>query len=430
VLRRFLLPPLLALIALTTLSLIYGQDAVRPAAIQTPSPVAPPPAQAKPAPAPAPRDVANYSDLQKQLLYSAQRGADWLSRMNGVKGRFLYGVRPALKAPMDEDHFLHQIGAARALAQAARFCAGEERGDRYAARATQAVLALLEETTLDPKDKQVRTTTQPFAGGNRLAAAALLVQAVNELPAPQADLLDQSEQLCNAIRRQARPDGSFACGEDLNAADDVDDISQFPGEALYALALSQTHRPAEWKTTAARKAFAYYRPWWKAHKNAAFVPRQTAAWTEWYFRTHEPAFAAFVTEMNDWVCTLQYDQLDPRRQLWYGGFMGWADGKPVETAPGVSSAQFDESLAHACRVARELGDAARHRRYTDALERGLQFLTTLQYTDGNTTHFAPWYREKQLVGGFHASHIDGDLRIDYTEHAVAAMILYFEHVVR
>jgi hypothetical protein len=57
----------------------------------------------------------------------------------------------------------------------------------------------------------------------------------------------------------------------------------------------------------------------------------------------------------------------------------------------------------------------------------LQFLTTLQYSDGNTQHYSPWFRQR-LVGGFHASHQDGDLRIDWTQHAVCAMVLYLTEV--
>jgi len=85
--------------------------------------------------------------------------------------------------------------------------------------------------------------------------------------------------------------------------------------------------------------------------------------------------------------------------------------------------------AEACRTAREMGDVARHGRYRDALERCLQFLATLQYTEGNTQHFADWYRPR-LVGAFHATHQDGNLRIDYTQHAVGALVLYLEQAAK
>ena len=108
-----------------------------------------------------------------------------------------------------------------------------------------------------------------------------------------------------------------------------------------------------------------------------------------------------------------------------GGFSGWADGKAQDTPPTAASAAFAESLANACRVARQKVDLSRYRRYSEATERCLQFLTTLQYNEANTQHFAGWYRAK-LVGGFHASDQDGDLRIDYTQHAVAAMVQYLQ----
>jgi hypothetical protein len=362
------------------------------------------------------------------MLLSAERGADWLYRMNGVNGRFLYGFLPALKADMEGDNYLRQIGAACALARAARFT-GEE---RYAARATQAVLALLDETTADPDDPHVRRCALPSLLVNRLGAAGLLVLAVNELPAPQADLLDKSEQLCNFIRRQARADGSLRCDDAEEAgaaADSPEGVAAYPGLALHGLARSQQHRPAAWKLDLLRKAVGHYRPWWQAHKGMAFVPPQTAACAEAYLQTKEAAFAEFAAEMNDWLCGLQYEQIDPRRMLWYGGFMGWADGRKVESAPDVGSAACAESLAAARRVARAAGDLARHQRYTDALERSLQFLATVQYTDANTQHFADWYRPR-VVGAFHASHQDGNLRIDYTEHAVSALVQYLEPVAR
>ena len=89
------------------------------------------------------------------------------------------------------------------------------------------------------------------------------------------------------------------------------------------------------------------------------------------------------------------------------------------------SARCAESLAHACRLTRDAADRSRHDRYLDAAERCLQFLTTLQYTEANTQHYADWYRPR-LLGAFYASPQDGNLRIDYTQHALSAMAVYLE----
>jgi hypothetical protein len=383
-----------------------------------------PPSPGKPA-----ADVpAGGTALRDQIDYSARRGAEWLFRMNTVKGRFLPGFLPSVNAVMEGDDTVRQAGAALALARAARYTADKA----YAARATQAVLALLDDTVTEADPAvTLRHTALPSSPAGRLAAAGLLVAAINELPGPQEDLLKKSEELCAYLRKQQQEDGSLDCGENHdNAVIDLAAAATGPGAALYGLMRSQAHRPAPGKTDAVRKALAYYAPCWRTHKTLAFVPWQTAAYAEAFLLTKEKPFADFVGEMNDWLCQQQHDRLDPRHPEWLGGFVGPSDGQSSGAAPDVTTASYAEGLAEACRVAREAADLPRHRRYTAALELSLQFLTTLQYTDANTQHFAPLYRQRLLVGGFHGSHLDGDLRLDYTQHADCAMIQYLSYVAR
>jgi hypothetical protein len=406
----------LALAGLLTWSLTRGQE-------QPPTPPsATPPAQ------PPVRDWGKLNELQRQMLLHTQRGAEWLYRMNGAKGRFVYGIHPAVADFMEGDDYLRQASAAFALARAARFL-GE---DRYTVRAAQAILSLLLDTAVDPNDPQVRSCSLPPAVVNRLGAAGLLVLAIHELPDPQKDLLDQSEQLCNYIRRQARADGSLRChdGSEDKQPDAPAAVEAYAGLALYAVAHSQRQCPAAWKAELLRKAVGVYHPWWKAHKSLAFVPWQTAAYAEAYALTKDKAFAQCVLEMNDWLCGLQYDQFDGRLVKWYGGFKSWSNGGAVESAPGIGTALYAESLSNACRLARELADVKRHDRYTNALGSAVQFLSTLQYTSANTAHFESEFRDRYLAGGFHASRHDGDLRIDYTAQAVSALVQYLEQTAR
>jgi hypothetical protein len=259
-----------------------------------------------------------------------------------------------------------------------------------------------------------------------LAAAGLLVLAIHELPEPDKDLLAKAEQLCNYIHKQQQADGS------LNAAQsaDEDGISSYPGAALIGVMRSQQRQPAAWKLDFVRNALAYYKAWWRQHKNLALVPLQTAAYAEAYVLTMERPFAEFIFEMNDWLAALQYQGFDdPKQVFWSGGFKSWANGKPQETMPQVNSALYAQSLAESCRAAREAGDLERHKAYSVAVERCLPFLQTLQYTETNTQHFADWYRPT-LLGGFHDSNQNGDLRLDYTQLAVSAMMHYLTDVAR
>jgi hypothetical protein len=398
--------------SLAAISLTQGQD---PSFGSAPTPI--PAQRGRPA-----YDLSKLTALQQQMLLSAQRAGEWLRRANRPDGRFVSGYVPALKTPLEGDYYLRQVGAALALARLARFLDDE----RYAAVARQAILTLLLDTTADPADPPVRHTSLPNVVVNRVAAAGLLVAAIHELPSPGDDLLEQSEQLCAFLRKQQKGDGSLCLTEEPGEEIDPNGINWYPGIALYGLMHSQQLRPVPWKTDLVRKALPYYRDWWQSHQATSFVPWQSAVSAEAYSLTKDKAFAEFVGKMNDWLCDLQYSQLDPRHPLWTGGFMEWADGKPSLAAPHADSAAYAESLAEACRVAHQAGDAQRLRRYREALERSLQFLNTLQYTDANTQHFSDWYRPV-LVGAFYSSHQNGDIRIDHTQHAVCALVQYLRY---
>ncbi|MGL4555163.1 MAG: hypothetical protein ACRC33_28690 [Gemmataceae bacterium] len=367
-----------------------------------------------PPPVPAPKPEVKLSPAQVQLQFAARRGADWLSRMHGVKGRFLPGYLPALKQEVEGDDLMRQASAAAGLGRAARYL-GEE---GYAARAAQAALALFEDTHPDPTDPACRLISMPGDAVSRLAASAALVLAVHDLPAPQSDLLEKAEQLINAMRKEARADGSLGDADPVTA-----------GLAVWAVAKSHKARPAAWKPALAAKSLAFYRAGWEKGRSTEAAHGFAAACAETYLATADKAAAAFAFDIADWACGLQYTTIDRRRLAWYGGFMAWRGGRPMEDAPDVRAGSLAAGLVEACRVAREAGDAARLQRYTGSLGQSLQFLPTLQYTDAGTQHFSVWYRPK-VVGGFHASPTDGDLRIDHTADAVTALVGYVEHVAR
>jgi hypothetical protein len=371
------------------------------------------------------RDLGKFTAAQRHFYLSGQRGMDWLQRINKADGRFVYGFLPALRLPMEGDSYVRQAGAALALARASKFYGD----DRSAAVAKQALLTLLLETTVDSGEPHVRNA--PIHQANPLVPAGTLVAAIHELPSPASDLLDQADQLANLLRKQIQADGSLNVGDtgadNRSGALQAAAVQRWTGPALYGIIRSQPLRPAAWKLEALRKARACYHSYWKQNKNVPMLAWHTAAYAEAYLLTKEAGFAEAVFEMNDWLWGLQYQQVDPGRTSWVGGFQPWVDGKAVPLAPDIGSAAAALSLAEACRVARAAGDVQRHQRYRAALESGLQFLTTLQYSEANTQHFADWYRPA-LVGAFHASHQDGNLRLDYVQDPLLALVQYLYHL--
>lgn len=365
-------------------------------------------------------EISAQQELQSQI----EGGAQWLAHMNEDNGRFIHGVLPALDRALDGDDYLHQLEATVALARAARFLNNKS----YAATATQAVLRFLDDTITDSADGKLRCGG-PAVDADHVAAAGLLVSAINELPMPQDDILDKAEQLCRFIASRQQENGALRCGNgnltDNEAVDNGCSCSG-PGQALCGLMAGQRRRPAQWKLDVVHKALGYYHARWRLHRNAELAASQTPAYAEAFMATRSKDYADAVFDMNDWLCTLQHSQLDPRHQQWWGGFKCSID---EADAPTVHGCYYAQSLAAACRVARQLGDAQHYdRQYRPALELWGSYVARLQYVEANTQHFDPTYRRRRLLGGFHASTEDGTLRIDFTAQAVCALIEYQEGV--
>jgi hypothetical protein len=373
-------------------------------------------------------DLSKFSVLKRQLYLSARRGAEWLQRAQRPDGRFRTGYLAALDRPIDEEDYFGQAGATAALGRSAAYF----NDPRAKAQAEIAILnVLLLDTAVDPKVPEVRAPRLPAALVNRLGAAGMIATAIYQLPEPNKELLDKADQLCNFIRRTQQADGSLKWheGEEAVAGPfQIEGASQYPGPALYAVALSQQARPAPWKIELLRKACAHYLPWWRQNKNPSLVPWHSAAYAEAYLQTKEPGFADAVFEMNDWLCTLQYQQADPRKPLWRGGFMPWQQGRAAAAPPTIQSAFLAGSLVEAWRVAHAAAQPQRLRSYRQALEGASQFVAAMQYTEANTKHFTSWYKEEFLLGGFHGSPNDGDLRLQGTHQAVAALVHVLRHV--
>jgi hypothetical protein len=365
------------------------------------------------------RDIAKWSVTQQEFYRSARLGMEWLRRTNRPDGRFVYGFLPALCVPLEGDDYVRQAGATYALARAARYFGD----DTATALARQALLTLLLETSVDPQDAQQRYTAAPPHLLSRPAANGALLLAIHELAAPAKDLLEQGDQLAGHLRRLQRADGAMVT--ETTESQGVDHAWETAGVALHGVSHSYKHRPGAWQLDMLTRARAYYVAQWQANKSLPLAVSHTPAYAEAYLVCKDPAFASAVFAFNDWLCTLQLTQTEQQRKHWDGGFPPWQQGRLQPAAPDIRSAACAESLAEACRVARAANDLGRYQRYGRALEQCLQFLLTLQYNTARTRHFVEEFRPA-VSGAFFASHQDGNLRIDHTQHALSALIAYLE----
>lgn len=396
-------------------------EVVSPApAVAPKSGVIPASAVKKSAPFDRYRNYESLNELTRQLVFSTQRGMEWLGR-DGVhlpNGRLIPGVNIALGRGTEEDNQFRQANGAFALARAAKLT-GEE---KYAVRASETILSLLAEA---PKDATgARKPVHPSITSSRVASAAMLAIAIYELPEAQKPLLQAADELCEFIKVNLKADGSVQFAEPGDVVD-AEMAAQSPGMALAAISMSQRFTPAKWKSDAIARGNAFYRKQFRESPHPMAVPGMCMAFAEAHLQTRDASYAEFVFEMVDWLKKLQYDATDARRTGWRGGFPGVVDGKLVQSPPGIETALYSMAFADACRMIRgsERPDTTRFDSYRLALTRALQFSTTLQFAEENTQHLAAHFRP-YVVGAFHPTVIDGSIRTDHTSWAVLTLAQY------
>lgn len=382
-----------------------------------------PPAASAPAAQPF---TAPTHPIQFQVFQASKRGADWLFRMHGAKGRFSPGLLVDVQQEIEQDNLIKQSIAAVALARASRTF----NEPRLEARSLQTILTLMEETAPDPSEPGTRVTRAPSLFLNKLAGASALALAVYELPNPPKDQLENAEQLVDGLRKLIRADGLFQSDGWAPSPEDMDGPSSYPFMTICALVRSNQSLRESWKLETAQRAYAAYSRKWLEQKQLGSVGWLVRAGVELYGATKDKATADFVLGVCDGLSGLQYDKLDPRRPGYFGGFRNWNNaGQVQEQAPTSTSAAAVEALALGWRLAGETGDANRHAKLQENLERGLQFLATIQYGESNTKHFADWYAPK-LLGGVRWGPQDGRLRLEATSHALLAWSIYLEQPIK
>ena len=258
---------------------------------------------------------------------------------------------------------------------------------------------------------------------NRVGFAATLALAIDSLPAADAKLQLEAEKLCEFIHKNCRPDGSIQY---------TDGAGQFggsrsrgeriPGAVLLAIiAGTVCDRP---RGNLMRSSG----PWpitvlYQARPHPLLAATLTPAFAELFLQTRMHDAAVFVFDLNDTLCRYQIQAGDPRLPQWIGGFRSVANNEFTDVPSGPETGCYLQSLSFARQVARQ-ADLDRHGKYTAASQEAIQYLTDLQYVETNTRHFETSFRVNMLMGAFHLSPSDGNIRIDATATAVTGMVQF------
>ncbi|HEX8283152.1 MAG TPA: AMMECR1 domain-containing protein [Pyrinomonadaceae bacterium] len=181
----------------------------------------------------------------------------------------------------------------------------------------------------------------------------------------------------------------------------------FPGQVLLALGAAAEAGEVEADLAKWRRAFRFYRHRFRYRRNFGQVSWMMQACARWWRVTGEKDAAALAFEIGDWILNYQQDKT--------GGFVN--DHQP--DAPGYTTALYLEGVGAAIPLASALGDTARHARYTDAVARGFRFLERLVIQQRD----APVLPNISMaVGGLRQSVHRSEVRIDFVQHALSALL--------
>lgn len=245
----------------------------------------------------------------------------------------------------------------------------------------------------------------------KLAYNAFLLLALQNTP-DYPNSANWQGKLGRAILKQQQNNGSYNTyfDSDKNSGTDY-----YPGEAMLALIkyYRLTDEPAYLQSV--NSAFYYYRDYWRKNKNSPFIPWHSQADYLLYLETKDPAVADFVFEISDWLIANR-QVLNSANPQYIGGFP-----KPT---PKITTAVDLEGLLDAYQLAKLVNDQEHIAKYQKSVDLGINFLLKLQYTpDLDLQPINPG----RAYGGFRQSLTNNDQRIDYSQHAVMALIKAYNY---
>lgn len=249
-------------------------------------------------------------------------------------------------------------------------------------------------------------------GKSSLAYNAFLILALLEKDDnPEKDVLTKS--LVNKILSLQRKNGSYQT--DLKSAfdsyGDSEDsgIDFYPGEAMLALIKYYQKTGDQRVLESVKRAFYFYRTYWRNNQSTAFVPWHIQADFILYQATENPEVSEFILEMSDWILGTQtVGSPYPDKN---GGF--------YSPNPNNSTFVQIEGLNDAYVLAKELGDQEREKKYSEAIKKAIEYLLMSQFTQNNTFYLE---NPKKALGGFRSSPASIEQRIDFMQHAAFALI--------
>lgn len=350
----------------------------------------------------------------EQLLTSARLAGRYLTSVLNQQGRFSYRYQPDLDRHLTGYNILRHAGTTWAMLDLY-----QQIHDPWLMRAAERAIAYLL-TTIQPcrhfgvELPCVIERGQVKLGGQGLA---LICLARHAQLANTGQHLTLMRGIAEWIVRSQNRDGEFACHKiACGSTTPARMVSgYYPGEAILGLLrlhaidqdarwLEAAHKGAQWligvKDLGKEDVQLEHNHWLLYALNELHRLRPSAL------------YLAYTRKLAAVIIDTQHRQA--RIVDWRGGWY-----KPPRTTPTATRA---EGLAAAYQLLRDHdGSAAELATIREAIETALCFQLDNQYTQLGAMYLP---NPGQALGGFRGAHEQAEIRIDYVQHSISALLLY------
>ncbi len=349
----------------------------------------------------------------ESLLDAARLGGDYLIRSVKPNGRFVYSYRPESDSEPEQYNILRHAGTVYAMLELYEVT----KNPKLLAAAERAIGYLLAQIkpSRDAGSEAACVVERDTVklGGNALAALALCkyIEVTGE-----RSHLPTVRRLGQWMRSVQAESGEFTVHKMRYTGGEVAPFrsAYYPGEAILALVRMHAADPeGGWLDVAERGAR------WIVEVRDSRVPGSALFHDQWLLYSLgelcrlRPGRGLFrhALRLSDAVVVAQH--IAPPHPDWVGGYH-----RPPRSTP---TATRTEGLCAVYSLVRQAGYRDRAVRMLDAVRLGTVFVLQMQFRPESVMYFDD---PQRALGGIHAGLTNYEVRIDYVQHCISALLGY------